>query len=110
MFFPTIHIFLLSLASTTGNSTSARIIPGNRDKRASIFEWLKHLKGDFYFLQETHSSLNREESWHQQWGGQLIFLHGESNSRGVAILAAKNLEMKVNAQILDNEGCFILIF
>ena len=59
---------------------------GNRVKRASIFEWLMHSKGDIYFLQETHSSFNTESSWQQQWGGNLIFSHGESNSRGVAIL------------------------
>ena len=26
---------------------------GNNIKRASIFEWLKHLKGDIYFLQRN---------------------------------------------------------
>ena len=80
---------------------------GNRIKRASIFEWLKYLKGDIYFLQETHSSLDTEDSWQQHWNGKLIFSHGESNSRGVAILTGNDLELKINLQILDNEGRFI---
>ena len=39
----------------------------------------------------------------------LIFSHGESNSRGVAILTGKDLELKINLQIFDNEGRFILL-
>ena len=82
---------------------------GNKIKRASVFEWLKHLKGDIYLLQETHSSLETENSWRQQWNGNLIFSHGETNSRGVAILTAKNLEFKIHSQILDNNGRFVLL-
>ena len=67
------------------------------------------LKGDIYFSQETHSSLDTEDSWRQQWKGNLIFSHGEYNSRGVVILTGQDLELKINLQILDNEGCFILL-
>ena len=41
--------------------------------------------------------------------GKLIFSHGESNSCGVTILTGNDLELKINLQILDNEGRFILL-
>ena len=37
------------------------------------------------FLQETHSSLNDEQKWKDDFRGSLFFSHGKSNSCGVVI-------------------------
>ena len=55
-------------------------------KRIAIFKWLKTSKGNIHFLQETHSTTKCVKSWEREWDGEIIFSHGASNSRGVAIL------------------------
>ena len=47
------------------------------------------------YLQETHSSLQYESEWLEQWESKILFSHGESNARGVAILISKQLDVKL---------------
>ena len=57
-------------------------------KRREIFTWLKHNhKGSksFILLQETHSKKEDELMWKNEWGAQILFSHGTSQSRGVAV-------------------------
>ena len=56
-------------------------------KRIKIFEYLKNYvtSNGFIFLQETHSSVKDEKIWNDEFGGQLFFSHGKTNSCGVAI-------------------------
>ena len=37
--------------------------------------------------------------WKREWGGQIILSHGESNSKGVAIL----IDSEININILDTK-------
>ena len=82
---------------------------GNKIKRITIFEWLKSKKGDILFLQETHSSHEYEAAWREQWGGEIFFSHGKSNSRGVAILIAPEIDLKINSVIHDEDGRFLIL-
>ena len=61
-----------------------------------------------YFLQETHSAPNCELKWKDEWDGDIIFCHGSTNSRGVAILFSKNLDIKIIEKRTDIDGRFIL--
>ena len=56
-------------------------------KRIKIFEYLKNyvISNGFSFLQETHSSVKDEKIWNDEFGGQLVFSHGKTNSCGIAI-------------------------
>ena len=63
---------------------------GNKNKRSKVLNWLKKKKEDIIFLQETHSTLETESDWKRDWGGEIYFSHGSSNSTGVAILFKKN--------------------
>ena len=60
-------------------------------------------------LQETHSTLNCEKIWQSEWGGKIIFSHGESNARGVCILIVKNLSHKIINVETDTNGRLICI-
>ena len=62
-----------------------------------------------YLLQETHSSLQYESEWLEQWESKILFSHGESNARGIAILISKQLDVKINEVKRDINGRFILI-
>ena len=53
-------------------------------KRDAVFSKLKMSGEAIFLLQETHSTAAIEQKWRNEWGSN--FSHGESNSRGVAIV------------------------
>ena len=50
---------------------------------------------EYFFLQETHSSQDCELIWADEWSGKAIFCHGSTNSKGVAMMFSKNLDIKI---------------
>jgi exonuclease III len=50
-----------------------------------------------------------ETAWNKEWGAEIIYSHGSSSSRGVAILFPQNLEYKVQNIVKDNNGRFIIV-
>ena len=81
----------------------------NFKKRKTIFTWCRKQKADFIFLQETHSKIDSEKCWRNEWGGEIIRAHGSSNSRGVAILVKKDVDCTIHSKILDPSGQFVII-
>jgi len=61
------------------------------------------------FLQETHCTRELENTWKQEWGGDIVFSHGSSNSKGVAILLPKQADYTILNKEVDNDGRFIII-
>ena len=55
-------------------------------KRGGIFSYLKAQKEDFYFRQETCSTVSNEAVWQSEWGGEIVFSHDNCHSRGACIL------------------------
>ena len=79
-------------------------------KRVKIFNYIKDkLKNGFAFMQETHSDQNVTSLWKNEWGGDVIFNHGESNSRGILIAFSENFEFKLLQNLSDNEGRILLV-
>ena len=78
-------------------------------KRREVFYWLRKQEFDIYMLQETHSTDNRKSIWRSQWGGEVLFSHGESNSRGVCILFSNKTAFTLHNAILDKNGRYIVI-
>ena len=76
----------------------------NFRKRRIIYTWRRKQNADFIFLQETHSKLNSERQWKNEWGGDMIMSHGIPNSCGVAILFKKGVDCTVHSTILDLLG------
>lgn len=59
-------------------------------------------------LQETYSVLSDERFWQSEWGGNILFSHGERHSRGVAICFGKNFMGEVTDVCRDHEGRYII--
>ena len=57
----------------------------NREKRRSLFAYLKSQKANVYFLQETFSNSRDEKVWAAEWGGQIFYSHGSEHSNGLCI-------------------------
>ena len=68
----------------------------DRKKRRTIFRHL-HVRYPKHavILQETHSSVDIESQWKTEWGGNVLFAHGEKTSRGVCFLIPKDFEGEV---------------
>ena len=80
-------------------------------KRLKVFEYLKCKVTPYgiIFLQETHSTINDENKWTNEFGGKVFFSHGSSNSCGVLIgfVGSNNLDIK---NILrDSEGRILIL-
>ena len=75
-------------------------------KRLQMFEYFKTKidpKG-ILFLQETHSSIEIEKKWNDEFNGQLFFSHRKTNSCGVVIAFYGNINYSVQKQLIDSEG------
>lgn len=82
-------------------------VRGLRDgkKRRRIFTFLKSKKIDIAMLQETHSTPEIEQLWNNEWGGQVLYSHHNSSSRGVMILVSGNINTTLTLK--DNSGRYI---
>ena len=81
----------------------------NFRKRRAVFTRCRKQKADVIFLQETHSTEEREKQWIKEWGSQIYFSHGSSNSRGVAILWKRGIDIVVKKSFGDTCGRFIVL-
>ena len=79
----------------------------DKTKRLSIFQWLKQKNVDICFIQESYSSPEIEQLWTREWGGSIEFNHGNTHSRGVAILFRSGLEYQLFKQWKDDCGRII---
>ena len=82
---------------------------GKKKKRISIFRWLKSNKSSIIFLQETHTTTNVERLYKNEWNGPMYCSHGASNSKGVAILLDRNLDVQMVDVLHNSPDGHILI-
>jgi exonuclease III len=83
---------------------------GDKVKRQAVFDKLKKKGPAIYLLQETHSSVATMHAFYTSWGNKkIIFSHGTTASKGVAILFSENFEYKIEKEIIDLDGRFIII-
>ena len=61
-------------------------------------------------MQETHSSKNVSKLWKAEWGHKMWCSHGNTNSRGVAILIRKETPISVHNIVRDEEGRYLILF
>ena len=90
------------------NSCNVRGL-AERKKRRQIFVQLHENSGDIILMQETHCIKSQEKIWKSEWGGRILFAHGTSNARGVAILFAKNLDIEIKKVKKSDDGRYLLV-
>lgn len=81
---------------------------GSNEKRLDMFTYLKSKHCHIYCLQETHFINDASKFIQAQWGSECLFSHGTSNSKGVAIMFAKDVELVVHDHIASPDGTFII--
>ena len=77
-------------------------------KRGVIFSICKE-RYDITVLTDIHCCLENESYWLGEWGYIGKFSSYSSRSRGVAVLFKNSLEFKINSEILDTNGNFVIL-
>ena len=80
-------------------------------KRLKMFEYFRNLlsPNGIIFLQETHSSINDEKNWCDEFKGELIFSHGKTNSCGVAIGYFGSQQFTIESKKTDHGGRILVL-
>ena len=79
----------------------------DENKRRAVFDY--HRKNaDILMIYETHSTPNIEHIWENEWGGKIIFCHGNSNSKGVAVLTSRSIYNNIDRIYKDSIGRTII--
>ena len=79
-----------------------------KPKRTKIFNFLRMLRADIYFLQETHNANQTDENnWGNEWGGPTLWSRGTRHSKGVAIFIHPRVTNNVLRTLADNDGRII---
>ena len=78
-------------------------------KRRKIFHSYQISKYNIFLLQETHSDSICEQQWKNEWGGEIFFSHGTTNSRGVCILLKNTFSRTIYSCKSDNNGRFLIL-
>ena len=80
---------------------------GEKNKREKIFDYYR-INADLLIMCESHSCVDEEKIWRNEWGGEIIFSHGERNSRGVAVLMTKQMYNQSKNIEVDKEGRYVI--
>uniref|UniRef100_A0A3Q3BNZ9 Reverse transcriptase domain-containing protein n=1 Tax=Kryptolebias marmoratus TaxID=37003 RepID=A0A3Q3BNZ9_KRYMA len=78
-------------------------------KRKRVYTYLKKLKPDIVYLQETHLSDREHKKLKREWVGQVFFSSFSSKSRGTTILIHKNVPFTATKTISDPSGRYIMV-
>ena len=78
-------------------------------KRKDIFDVLRKLNYNLYFLQETHLQEGDENFVRSGWGFDVITAGKSSNSGGTAILINNNFQYTITRTIREPNGQYILL-
>jgi exonuclease III len=86
-------------------------VQGLRDKakRHRFYMWLQQQKGDIICIQETHFDTKIEKQVLSEWEGDIYYAHGESNSKGVAILVRNTKHCEVINTHSGKDGRTLLV-
>ena len=86
-------------------------VRGLRDsgKRRVVFNKLRSKCKGLILLQETHSTTDIEKVWSSEFGGNIIYSHGNTQSRGAAILIHNSVDIDVNGSSVDCNGRFVIL-
>lgn len=78
-------------------------------KRKRVLDYLKKLKTEIVFIQESHLTKTEHQKLKREWVGQVYASSFNSKARGAVILLHKNLPFSIGKPISDPAGRYVLI-
>ena len=105
---PGLRFLMTNLCDIKGLSVNVRELNKSL-KLCAVSRWLHHQNGSFIFLQETYTSKGCENTWRAEWGGEIVFNHSTNRSKRTIILFHPKLNFKIEKQITDQNGRYIIL-
>ena len=81
----------------------------NNKKRKELFLYFKKMKYDIVLMQETHSEKCNETIWSSEFGSKIYFSHGDSKSRGAAIVFKPDLNVEIVRETNSEIGRYVIL-
>lgn len=78
-------------------------------KQKRVLVYLKKLKINIAFIQETHLIPLEHKKLKRDWIGQVISSSFSSRARGVAILINKNIPVTIGETSVDTLGRYVVV-
>jgi exonuclease III len=78
-------------------------------KRGKAISQLRQLKGDIYFLQETHLKTSEISRIKRPWMSHVFHFKFSARARGAAIIVSKNITFEPTKSIEDPSGRFVAV-
>ena len=81
------------------------------NKRLKLIKYFKDkiVSNGFLFLQETHSTVNDEIKWKDDFKGEVFYSHSKSNSCGVLICFIGSKKVFIRNKLSDNDGRILIL-
>ena len=81
------------------------------NKRLKLIKYFKDkiVSNGFLFLQETHSTVNDEIKWKDDFKGEVFYSHGKSNSCSVLICFIGSKRLFIRNKLSDNNGRILIL-
>ena len=81
------------------------------NKRLKLIKYFKDkiVSNGFLFVQETHSTVNDEIKWKDDFKGEVFYSHGKSNSCGVLICFIGSKRLFIRNKLSDNNGRILIL-
>ena len=80
----------------------------NETKRRTLFDFYR-LRSDILCIQETHCTRELQDIWRNEWGGNVFYSNGTSNSKGVAVLINRGFYCDYINHHTDSKGRMICV-
>ena len=79
----------------------------NKEKRKTIFSWIRNQKAKIVFLQETHATDDLQKLIENELKGTWVFANGDNRARGVCVYISNTLECQINTSKKVTQLVFI---
>ena len=66
------------------------------------------MNSDILVIQETHSEPSIEKVWQNEWGGKVLYSHGSTAARGIAVFMSGAIYENLQNVYRDSEGRIII--
>ena len=81
----------------------------NKEKKKTLFSWIRNQKAKIVFLQETHATNDLQKLIENELKGTWVFANGDNRARGVCVYISNTLECQIVNFKATSDGRKILI-
>lgn len=82
---------------------------GNVTKLGRVMAHLNQLRGDIFFIQETHLCNKEVARLKKNWVGEMFHSTFNGKARGTAVIIRKGIPFVPDKSVLDSNGRYVMV-